>query len=125
MSRNYNPNVSERINKSLNRREAVIKREKKILSIIFILIVSTIILLSSSIHAFAQMNNNKPLNKYYTSIEVSEGDTLWNIADQYIGSSNIDKKEYIEEICELNSLNNGQIHAGNHIVIAYYSNEEK
>lgn len=125
MSRNYNPNVSEKINKSLNRREAVIKREKKILSIIFILIVSTIILLSSSIHAFAQMNNNKPLNKYYTSIEVSEGDTLWNIADQYIGSSNIDKKEYIEEICELNSLNNGQIHAGNHIVIAYYSNEEK
>ena len=125
MSRNYNPNVSERINQSLNRREAVIKREKKILSIIFILIVSTIILLSSSIHAFAQMNNNKPLNKYYTSIEVSEGDTLWNIADQYIGSSNIDKKEYIEEICELNSLNNGQIHAGNHIVIAYYSNEEK
>lgn len=125
MSRNYNPNVSERINKSLNRREAVIKREKKILSIIFILIVSTIILLSSSIHAFAQINNNKPLNKYYTSIEVSEGDTLWNIADQYIGSSNIDKKEYIEEICELNSLNNGQIHAGNHIVIAYYSNEEK
>lgn len=125
MSRNYNPNVSERINKSLNRREAVIKREKKILSIIFILFVSTIILLSSSIHAFAQMNNNKPLNKYYTSIEVSEGDTLWNIADQYIGSSNIDKKEYIEEICELNSLNNGQIHAGNHIVIAYYSNEEK
>ena len=125
MSRNYNPNVSERINKSLNRREAVSKREKKILSIIFILFVSTIILLSSSIHAFAQMNNNKPLNKYYTSIEVSEGDTLWNIADQYIGSSNIDKKEYIEEICELNSLNNGQIHAGNHIVIAYYSNEEK
>lgn len=125
MSRNYNPNVSEKINKSLNRREAVIKREKKILSIIFILIVSTIILLSSSIHAFAQMNNNKPLNKYYTSIEVSEGDTLWNIADQYIVSSNIDKKEYIEEICELNSLNNGQIHAGNHIVIAYYSNEEK
>lgn len=125
MSRNYNPNVSEKINKSLDRREAVIKREKKILSIIFILIVSTIILLSSSIHAFAQINNNKPLNKYYTSIEVSEGDTLWNIADQYIGSSNIDKKEYIEEICELNSLYNGQIHAGNHIVIAYYSNEEK
>lgn len=125
LRRVYNPKVSEKVNKNLDRRAVIVKRQKTILSLIIITIISGIILLSSSIHAFAQITNNKPVHKYYTSIEISDGDTLWDIADEYIGSYNIDKNEYINEICELNHLSNGQIHSGNNIIIAYYSTDIK
>jgi arginyl-tRNA synthetase len=39
--------------------------------------------------------------KYYTSVEVASGDTLWTIADKYMGEGSFDKREYIEEVKQL------------------------
>ena len=64
-------------------------------------------------------------NKYYTSIRIESGDTLWNIADEYIEGFNITKNEYIAEVCQINSISQDNIHAGDYIVIPYYSKDEK
>ena len=64
-------------------------------------------------------------NKNYKTVRVEYGDTLWSIADEYIMDLNIDKTEYIAEICALNNLNADDIQAGEYIVVSYYSKEVK
>lgn len=123
--RAYNNNISAKANESLTKRERAVKMQKRIIFFTLVTIVSLIILLGSSIHALASSNDNRHVNKYYTSITVEDGDTLWDIADEYISGYNVDKAEYVNEISELNNLSDGNIHAGQSIVVAYYSRDIK
>ena len=63
--------------------------------------------------------------KYYTSITVEKGESLWSIADTYAGSEYGDLYEYIDEVMEINGLKNTEIKAGYHLCIPYYSEEYK
>ncbi len=56
---------------------------------------------------------------YYKSIKVSEGDTLWDIAGQYMGSEFSDKQSYIEEVKRINHLTDDTIHSGSYLMIPY------
>lgn len=124
--RAYNDKLSSKVNAQLNKRERTVRHQKRFIAIAAILCTSIIILLGTSIKAFASSYNNaKPVYKYYTSVLVENGDTLWSLANDYIGDYGFDKSEYIEEVCELNQLQNAKIHAGQYIVLAYYSTERK
>ena len=57
-------------------------------------------------------------------MRVEAGDTLWNIAEEYKPSAD-STKSYIKEICKLNKIKSDDIHAGDYIVVAYYSTEIK
>jgi len=68
--------------------------------------------------------------KYYTSVPVYAGDTLWTLAEtnmyakEYTTDSHYASvQEYIEEICRINSLDNGEITSGMYLVIPYYSTQ--
>lgn len=54
---------------------------------------------------------------YYTSIQVEEGDTLWEIAEEYRDMRSCSKREYIETIKELNHLSGYQIESGEYLLI--------
>lgn len=124
--RKYNHNISERANESLNKREAVVRAQRRMLAIVIIVIISLGILLGTGISALASSKEDPAAyNKYYTSICVEAGDTLWTIADEYIMDLDIDKTEYIAEICELNHIDGDKIVAGEYIVVSYYSKEVK
>jgi len=124
--RKYNKNISERANESLRRRELVVRRQKKALAFIILIFVSIGLLLGTSINALASSKADiASYNKYYKSVRVESGDTLWTIADEYIADFNIDKKEYIAEICSLNDICEDEIHAGDYVVVAYYSKDMK
>lgn len=71
-------------------------------------------------------DSSLPRYKYYKTIEVEDGDTLWNIADRYMGSDYKDKKTYIKEVMEMNQLGSeNQIYDGQQLTVAYYSTERK
>lgn len=124
--RAYNDKLSEKVNSQLAKRERTVRFQKRFIAIAGILIISLAIILGTSIRAFASSHNEKKqIYKYYTSVEVESGDTLWSLADNYIAQYNIDKTDYISEVCSLNQLQDGQIHAGQHIIVAYYSTELK
>ena len=124
--RRYNHRISKKANDSLNRRATVVRSQRCALAVVIILVVSLGILLSSVMNAFASAEGDvASYNKYYKSVRVDAGDTLWTIADEYIDGLNIDKKDYIKEICQLNSITEDDIHAGDYIVVAYYSQEIK
>lgn len=126
MMRVYNDKLSEKVNAQLNRRERTVRIQKRFLAIAGILLVSILILLGTSIRAFASSHSDsKPVYKYYTSVMVESGDTLWSLADEYIDEYDIDKTDYIKEVCELNHLQNDEIHSGEYLVVAYYSAERR
>lgn len=124
--RKYNNRISEKANISLRKREAVVRRQKKLLAIAILVFVSLGILLGTTISAQASSEADvASYNKYYTSVRVEAGDTLWTIADEYIEDLNIDKQEYINEICTINNICEDEIHAGDYVVVAYYSQDMK
>ena len=124
--RKYNHKISERANESLTKREAVVRRQKSLLAIAMILIVALGILLGSSINTLASSKKDvSSYNKYYESICIESGDTLWTIADKYIAEFNISKTDYIDEICQINGISEDNIHAGDYIVVPYYSQDVK
>ena len=59
--------------------------------------------------------------KYYTSVEIQSGDTLWTIAQDYYTEEYTDLNEYIYEVCELNHISSDEIHAGQYITVPYYA----
>ena len=64
---------------------------------------------------------SKTTNKYYTSVQIGSGDTLWSIASEYITDDYTDMNEYIREVCSINHIAEDEIHAGQYIVVPYYA----
>lgn len=63
--------------------------------------------------------------KYYTSIEIQSGDTLWSIASEIAKAYDLDTRECVKELKFMNSLKDDTIHAGNYLTIFYYDDEYK
>lgn len=60
-----------------------------------------------------------PLKKYYKTITIQPGDTLWSIAGEYKMASST-TKEYVEELMIMNDLPNDDITSGMKLLITYY-----
>lgn len=122
----YNEKISPRANDSLRRREQKVTVQKRIIALVCILVVSLLILLGSSIRTFASSRNNESLHKYYTSVQIKSGDTLWNLADQYTVDGVYNRDDFIQETCELNQLSDiNELHEGEYLVVGYYSSDIK
>lgn len=65
------------------------------------------------------------LHKYYTSIEIQPGDTLWEIADIYKTEGYSNRKAFIKEIQGLNHIDENQITSGCYLLIPYYAEKPR
>ena len=63
--------------------------------------------------------------KYYTSVTVENGETLWDIADEYVDYNYYkNKNSYITEVQRINHLDeNCCLVAGQTIILPYYSSQ--
>ncbi len=62
--------------------------------------------------------------KYYMSVKVESGDTIWDYAERYANKTYYDSyNTYINEVVRINSLPNEEITIGQYIILPYYSNE--
>ena len=99
-------------------REAAQKR----VAVLFCSIVAVIMICSVMFGAIhTQAAPAELTNKYYTSIQIESGDTLWAIANEYITDEYADMNEYICEVCSINHISEDEIHAGQYIVVPYYA----
>lgn len=57
--------------------------------------------------------------KQYTSIEIQDGDTLWDLAEEY-GQPYHDRREFIKEVKSINRLYGDQITAGGYLLVPVY-----
>ena len=74
------------------------------------------------------MSNAKELetpgeHKYYTSILIREGDTLWSIARTYMDLHYSSEEDYIRELCRINRLSDEELRAGMYLIIPYFSQQ--
>ena len=61
--------------------------------------------------------------KYYTSIEIQNGDTLWSIASEIADAYDLDTRACVKELKFMNNLKDDTIHAGNYLTVFYYDDE--
>lgn len=62
--------------------------------------------------------------KYYKSIEIAKGDTLWSIAKENMDTKHYKNiSEYVNEVKTMNSMKSDHIVSGNYIIIPYYSSD--
>lgn len=95
------------------------KKNVRSVSVLLIVFVS-IMILSITLNADAKENRNNK-EKYYTSILIEEGDTLWSIAEEYKPDENISVNKYINDLKRMNNIDSDVIHSGNYLTIYYYN----
>lgn len=102
------------------------QRERKKHIILTVCTFCLILTLSLTVNSFlsnAKTSKEMPY-KYYKSIMIEEGDTLWSIASQNLNNeSNITISSYIKEIMKMNGLQSDRITAGMYLVIPYFSSD--
>lgn len=54
-----------------------------------------------------------PIYKYYTTVTIEDGDTLWTLADAYMDDQYQNKREFITEVKQLNQIDENRIHRRN------------
>lgn len=59
-------------------------------------------------------------HKYYKSVELKSGDTLWTIAKTYMGEYYESTEDYVEELISINGLSSDEIYEGEFLIISYY-----
>ena len=80
--------------------------------------VSVVLLLSGSkVSAHSDHVNQK----YFTSIEVNAGDTLWDIAQDYKTAEYSSTQAYVKEVMEINHLSDETITTGCYLMVPYYA----
>ncbi len=106
------------------------RRKLQVQRNISMLIVSIITVVALSIFAISISTQASGLertarHKYYKSIEVSKGDTLWSIAAENFDMEHYKNiQEYVKEIKEMNAMKSDHIMSGSCLIIPYYAPDD-
>ena len=104
---------------AVKKRQAI-KRQVFLITIMFLTILATVLVITNCLKANqVKASSVHEENIYYKTIQVEEGDTLWTLADQYMGSNSFDRQEYIDEVKEMNHLTSDTIESGAYLMIPY------
>ena len=121
-------NKSEiRIIKNRIRRQRIFRRQVFCLVSLLTVLVMILSFMKFSFSVDAQSEDNKPEIKYYTSVTVHSGESMWSIAADYYSDEHYSSmNSYIAEICKLNHIARAEdLKAGESLIIPYYSTEFK
>ena len=80
-----------------------------------------VVIIGGSISGLAKARRQEQVSyKYYSSIMIKKGDTLWSIASENMTPEHDRIEEYIEELRNLNHLRGDGINAGEYLAIPCY-----
>ena len=115
-------NLERRQRARIKRRRQVAKQRFALVVVAICVIILGSVVCGSIFSSAKDPQTDVPQYKYYKSIVIKDGDSLWSIANEY-NPDKFNTQEYIDEIKELNDLTSETIHAGQHLLIAYYDTE--
>lgn len=96
--------------------------QQHIIALFILTLLIAFFLIGNNIITFAGAKSNQNLHKYYTSIQLQKGDSLWSLASEYAPEGIISRKKFISEVCRINGISeNNTLHSGDYLVISYYS----
>ena len=93
------------------------------LSILFAIVCTALVIVLSGKNIIQAEEDQYPV-KYYTSISIQPGDSLWSIACRYSDGHYSSIQEYIDELKSINNLTSDTIHAYEYLLVPYFAAEE-
>lgn len=105
------------------------KRQREVRRIFVLAGIAVVLVLgfALSYHALLSHANTEIENisyKYFTSIQVEPGDTLWSLADKYADQEHYTSRDqYIAEVMAMNHMSGEELSAGSYLILPYYSPE--
>ena len=102
----------------MRRRKVVLKRRIRMVITAFILILIAILVVPISHFKVAAGEKNMRQIEYKTYV-VRYGDTLWGLADSYMGKSFKNHQDYISDVMRANGMNQAMIYEGQLLIIPY------
>lgn len=92
-----------------------------IYGIVFLFLASAFLSNIVFTRIYAKEEYHPKYYKYYTSIEIQSGDTLWSIARRYANEEFISVPDYVDQLKYINHLTSDKIIEGHYLTIMYYS----
>ncbi len=107
----------------INRKKQVKKQLVRFLTALVLIVLTVCVILFSNKNITNADENGESvkLNKYYKTITIESGDTLWSIADEYKSGSNKNTKEFVSELKSMNNLHSDEIMSGQKLLVAYFA----
>lgn len=116
--------VQERNERAKMKKRRQLAKRRMVLLLIALFVITVGSIICGSIFSTAKdPATDIPQHKYYKSITIEQGDSLWSIAEEYHTDAYEDIQDYIDELIQLNGLTSKTIHEGQHLVVAYYDAE--
>ena len=100
----------ENIRKNTSRKKFLLHKTLLISTILLTILLGTIMVNAS---------DAKQPDKYYTSIEIKQNDTLWSLESKYNNGTE-PRDTYINNIKQLNHIDTDTIIEGSYILLYYY-----
>lgn len=101
--------------KKNKRRYRINKAKLTFLIVAFITIVMT----GGNMVVNAADRSQQEPTRIYKSVRIEKGDTLWDIANEYV-TEDMTVNEYLNEIADINNLTSSKIITGRYIIVFYY-----
>lgn len=93
---------------------------KKLIVLILVVLLGAHFCGQSLMNVLAGEVGSPLFEKYYTSIEIKNGDSLWSIANQYVEKSGMSTAQYVQELKSMNNLREDTIHSGKYLTVFYF-----
>ena len=104
----------------LKRQKKVAKQKRILLFTVTCILIAGVIVCGSIFTLAKNPAEDMSQPKYYKSIVIEHGDSLWSIAEEYRTNAYTSTQEYVNELKQLNALTSETIHAGQHLIVSYY-----
>lgn len=114
---------TRRLHHSCKRRREVYLKKLSFIAITFILVFCfSIITGKCLVDAHDDSQSCADEQRFYKSIEIQSGDTLWNIASEYTNGTSQEINRYVGTLMKINGLATDQIQEGQYLTVVYYAN---
>lgn len=108
------------------RKRKAIRRQRRILLLACLCLAIIAVSLCFSFITNADSAKISHTYKYYTDITVQPGESLWDIAMDYMTEEYDSPKAYIREVQNINDIiNPDSVYVGQKLIIPYFSEEYK
>ena len=107
---------------SKRRREVYLKKMSFLAATFGLVLCFSSIAGSRLADAHDDSQSSTDVQKYFKSIEIQSGDTLWDIASEYTNGDQQSIRGYVGELMKINNLATDQIQEGQHLTVVYYGN---
>ncbi|WP_029321364.1 LysM peptidoglycan-binding domain-containing protein [Butyrivibrio sp. AE3004] len=105
------------------RRDIIFKRRLITICVLASIMISIFLFLSYSFNSDASNNTNNKQYRYYASVSICNGDSVWSIAEEHMDDLHYrNTREFVTDIAHINQISpDAKLKEGTNIIVPYYA----